>query len=242
MAPPPSPREDDSTWVMKVARATARRTSMPWASREQDPRSALSPSSSRRPWHKLYSRPTITDAAADGVPVPTRWGTAARPGRSGPAPSSAHPPASSRLHLGRDWSRRQSRGRRARHGRWRRRGRGGRHERAQVSGCSSPYTGRAPFDLCQESNQNYGSLFTLGLLSAGKRTQSMLDAIGHIDPTVPVYHWKINRCDALLREVMGENLYKEVIVAAPKEDEGDFGCIVIRGNDVLHGVANFMFG
>ena len=49
-----------------------------------------------------------------------------------------------------------------------------------------------------------------GLLSAGKRTQSMLDAIGHIDPTVPVYHWKINRCDALLREVMGENLYKEV--------------------------------
>ncbi|XP_044358786.1 uncharacterized protein [Triticum aestivum] len=48
---------------MKVARATARRTSMPWASREQDPRSALSSSSSRRPWHKLNSRPTITDAA-----------------------------------------------------------------------------------------------------------------------------------------------------------------------------------
>ena len=36
---------------------------MPWASREQDPRSALSSSSSRRPWHKLNSRPTITDAA-----------------------------------------------------------------------------------------------------------------------------------------------------------------------------------
>ncbi|XBI73053.1 hypothetical protein VPH35_066880 [Triticum aestivum] len=83
---------------MKVARATARRTSMPWASREQDPRSALSPSSSHRPWHKLYSRPTITDTAVSprsATPLPTRWGTAARPGRSGSAPSSAHPPASS---------------------------------------------------------------------------------------------------------------------------------------------------
>lgn len=68
----------------------------------------------------------------------------------------------------------------------------------------------------------------------------MLDAIGHIDPTAPVYHWKIHRCHALLREVMGEDLYKEVIVAAPKEDEGDFGWIVTRGNEVLHGVADFM--
>ncbi|KAM3276744.1 hypothetical protein ACQJBY_044872 [Aegilops geniculata] len=80
----------------------------------------------------------------------------------------------------------------------------------------------------------------IGLLSTGRKTQSMLDAIGHIDPTAPVYHWRINRCHALLREIMGEDLYKQVIVTAPKEDEGDFGWIVTRGNEVLHGVANFM--
>ncbi|XP_044336008.1 uncharacterized protein [Triticum aestivum] len=174
------------------------------------------------------------------TPLPTRWGTTARPGARAPPLPRHTRPLPRGLHLRRDWSPRQSRGRRARHGRWRRRGRGGRHGGAQASGCSSTYTGRSPLDLCQESNQNCGSLFTLGLLSAGKRTQSMLDAIGHIDPTAPVYHWKINRCNAVLREVVGENLYKEVIVASPREDEGDFGCIVICGNEVLHGVANFM--
>uniref|UniRef100_A0A453LBH4 Uncharacterized protein n=1 Tax=Aegilops tauschii subsp. strangulata TaxID=200361 RepID=A0A453LBH4_AEGTS len=83
-------------------------------------------------------------------------------------------------------------------------------------------------------------IVSVGLLSTGRKTQSMLDAIGHIDPTAPVYHWRINRCHALLREIMGEDLYKQVIVTAPKEDEGDFGWIVTRGNEVLHGVANFM--
>ncbi|XBI62618.1 hypothetical protein VPH35_043201 [Triticum aestivum] len=85
-APPPPPREGDSTWVMKVARATTRRTSMPWASREQDPRSALSPSSSRRPWHRIYSRPTITDTAVclslHGVPHRCRRGGARLHGRA----------------------------------------------------------------------------------------------------------------------------------------------------------------
>ena len=52
-----------------------------------------------------------------------------------------------------------------------------------------------------------------------------------------VYYWKINRSDAGSH---GRKFYKEVIVAAPKEDEGDFGCIVICGNEVLHRVANFM--
>ncbi|XP_044949255.1 uncharacterized protein LOC123398874 [Hordeum vulgare subsp. vulgare] len=44
----------------------------------------------------------------------------------------------------------------------------------------------------------------------------------------------------LLREVMGDDLYKDVIVAAPNEDEGDFGWIVSHGNEVLQGVADFM--
>ena len=52
----------------------------------------------------------------------------------------------------------------------------------------------------------------------------------------------IGKSIGVMREVMGENLYKEVIVAAPKEDEGNFGCIVICGNEVLHRVANFMVG
>ena len=216
---------------------------MPWASREQDPRSALSPSSSRRPWHTQAllaanhngrrCLSTECHAVADTV------GHGCRAGALGLRPLLGTP---ARFLVG------SISGATGLQGRvvvgaldmWRWRGQGGRHGRAQVSGCSSPYTGRSPLDLCQESNQNCGSLFTLGLLSAGKRTQSMLDAIRHIDPTAPVYHWKINRCDAVLREVMGENLHKEVIVASPKEDEGDFGCIVICGNEVLHGVANFM--
>ncbi|XBI82052.1 hypothetical protein VPH35_090829 [Triticum aestivum] len=50
----------------------------------------------------------------------------------------------------------------------------------------------------------------------------------------------IGKSIGVMREVMGENLYKEVIVAVPKEDEGDFGYIVICGNEVLHRVANSM--
>uniref|UniRef100_A0A453LBD0 Uncharacterized protein n=1 Tax=Aegilops tauschii subsp. strangulata TaxID=200361 RepID=A0A453LBD0_AEGTS len=97
-APPPARQASDSTWVMKVARATARRTSTPWASRDQDPRSAPSSSTSRPPCHKPSSRPTTTGAVVSpwsATPLPTRWSMAARPERSVSARSSAHPPASS---------------------------------------------------------------------------------------------------------------------------------------------------
>jgi hypothetical protein len=66
----------------------------------------------------------------------------------------------------------------------------------------------------------------------------MLDAIGHVDPAAPVYHWVIHRCHACLKENLGDKLYEHVIKPTPKEE--NFEWIVRRGNELYHEITQLM--
>jgi hypothetical protein len=77
-----------------------------------------------------------------------------------------------------------------------------------------------------------------GIVPSGQKARCMLDAIGHVDPVAPVYHWVIHRCHTCLRENLGDMLYEHVIIAAPKEE--NFKWIVKRGNELCHGITKLM--
>lgn len=68
----------------------------------------------------------------------------------------------------------------------------------------------------------------------------MLEEISDVDAATPVYHWVIDRCHKHFKAILGDELYKKVIVVTPRNNENDFKWIVNRDSEIIVSITDLM--
>ncbi|KAL6845962.1 hypothetical protein ACP4OV_023410 [Aristida adscensionis] len=94
--------------------------------------------------------------------------------------------------------------------------------------------------VCLRRRNGLAFYICKGLLPSGRECRLVLGQIGDVDPTTPVYHWVISRCHDRLREVLGADLYQEIIVARPKDEEDGFKWIVQTDSAIIVSITTLM--